>query len=98
MPREWLPSTIPCKVDVISIRESLRGWYFGEESGGMFLSQPARDQYFRLYDELESAIASLGQSPSQERVPQNCGNEPVPFAINSWLISGLQNGKYSEFV
>jgi len=60
MPREWLPSTIPCKVDVISIRESLRDWYFGEESGGMFLSQPARDQYFRLYDELESAIAGLG--------------------------------------
>jgi hypothetical protein len=60
MPREWLPSTIPCKVDVISIRESLRKWYFGEESGGMFLSQPARDLYFRLYNELERAIAGLG--------------------------------------
>jgi hypothetical protein len=59
MPREWLPSTIPCKMDVISIRESLRDWYFGEESGGMFLSQPARDQYFRLYDELETAVAGL---------------------------------------
>lgn len=59
MPREWLPLTIPCKVDVISIRESLRDWYFGEESRGMFLSQPARDRYFRLYDELESAIAGL---------------------------------------
>ena len=59
MPREWLPSTIPSKVDVISIRESLRDWYFGEESGGMFLSQPARDWYFRLYDGLESAIAGL---------------------------------------
>jgi hypothetical protein len=59
MPREWLPSTIPCKVNVISIRESLRDWYFGEESGGMFLSQPARDRYFGLYDELESAIAGL---------------------------------------
>lgn len=59
MPREWLLSTIPCKVDVISIRESLRDWYFGEESGGMFLSQPARDRYFDLYDELESAIAGL---------------------------------------
>jgi hypothetical protein len=47
-------------VGVISIRESLRDWYFGEESGGMFLSQPARDQYFRLYNELESAIAGLG--------------------------------------
>ena len=46
-------------MDVISIRESLRDWYFGEESGGMFLSQPARDRYFRLYDELESAIAGL---------------------------------------
>lgn len=43
MPREWLHSTVPCKVEVISIRESLRDWYFGEESGGMFLSQPARD-------------------------------------------------------
>ena len=59
MPREWLPSTIPCKVDVVSIRESLRDWYFGEESGGMFLSQSARDQYFRLYNELEGAIAGL---------------------------------------
>ena len=59
MPREWLPSTVPCKVEVISIRESLRGWYFGEESGGMFLSQPARDWYFRLYNELESAISGL---------------------------------------
>jgi hypothetical protein len=26
MPREWMPSTIPCKGDVISIRESLRDW------------------------------------------------------------------------
>ena len=60
MPREWLPSTIPHKGDVISIREGLRGWYFGEESGGMFLSQPARDRYFRLYDGLETAIAGLG--------------------------------------
>ena len=59
MPREWLPSTVPCKVEVISIRESLRDWYFGEESGGMFLSQPARGWYFRLYNELESAIAGL---------------------------------------
>ena len=59
MLREWLPSTIPSKVDVISIRENLRDWYFGEESGGMLLSQPARDRYFRLYDELESAIAGL---------------------------------------
>ncbi|MGH3267531.1 MAG: hypothetical protein ACRDN1_00420 [Trebonia sp.] len=69
MPREWLPSTIPCKADVILIRESLRDWYFGEESGGMFLSQPARDQYFRLYYELESAIAGLrddAESPSRE--------------------------------
>jgi hypothetical protein len=31
------------------------------------------------------------QNPSQERVPRNCANEPVPFAINSSLISGLQN-------
>lgn len=60
MPREWLLSTFPCKMDIISIRESLRDWYFGEESGGMFLSQPARDQYFRLYEELENAIAGLG--------------------------------------
>lgn len=60
MPREWLPATIPCMMDVISIRESLRDWYFGEESGGMFLSQPARDRYFLLYDEIESAVASLG--------------------------------------
>ncbi len=93
MPREWLPSTIPCKVNVISIRESLRDWYFSEESGGMFLSQPARDQYFRLYDELESAIAGLGDDAEalSREAPQNCANEPVPFAINSWLISGLQN-------
>jgi hypothetical protein len=60
MPREWLPSTIPCRGDVISIRESFRDWYFGEESGGMFLSQPSRDEYFRLYYELEHAIAGLG--------------------------------------
>jgi len=59
-PREWLPSTIPCKVDVISIRENLRDWYFGEESGGMFLSLSARDQYFGLYEELERAITGLG--------------------------------------
>lgn len=76
MPREWLPLTIPCKVDVISIRESLRDWYFGQESGGMFLSQPARDRYFRLYDELEaqSLACMTTQSPAQERVPQNCAN------------------------
>jgi hypothetical protein len=68
MPREWLPSTIPCKADVISIRESLREWYLGIESGGMFLSQPARDQYFLLYNELEVAIAGLaGNAESLSR-------------------------------
>ena len=60
MAREWLPSTIPRKEGVISIRESLRDWYFGEDSGGMFLSLPARVQYFRLHNELEKAIAGLG--------------------------------------
>ena len=27
MPKEWLPSTIPRRMDLISIRENLRGWY-----------------------------------------------------------------------
>jgi hypothetical protein len=73
MPREWLPSTIPRKEDVISIRESLRGWYFGEESGGMFLSQPARDLYFRLYYELEGALIGLGDDA--ESLSRECAAE-----------------------
>jgi hypothetical protein len=42
MPREWLPSTIPARW-TSSQFGSLRDWYFGEDSGGMFLSQPARE-------------------------------------------------------
>jgi hypothetical protein len=41
----------------------------------MFLSQPARDRYFRLYDELESAIAGLGddaESLSREGAAELC--------------------------
>jgi hypothetical protein len=93
MPREWLPSTIPCKGDIISIRESLRNWYFGKESGGMFLSQPARDWYFRLYNGLENAIASLNDDvePSQQRALRNCANSPAHLVINSRRTSGLQN-------
>ncbi len=70
MTREWLPSTIPYKVDVVSIRESLRDWYFSEESGGMFLSQFARDQYFRLPNDPESAITSgVGSSAGPDKPP-----------------------------
>lgn len=89
MPREWLPSTIPCRADVISIRETLRDWYFGEESGGMFLSQAARDEYFRLYYALERAIAGLGDDADSLSNEDAAGLRQQASALRHQLIADL---------
>ena len=89
MPREWLRSTFPCKVDIISIRESLRDWYFGEEGGGMFLSEPAREWYFRLYDELERAVAGLASDAESISDEGAAGLRQLASALRHQLVADL---------
>ncbi len=59
IPREWWPSSALTKRDVLALRERFHDWYFGEEAGGMFLSQDARTAYSALQVELQEAARNL---------------------------------------
>lgn len=60
VPREWRPDAVPSRGELRRIREEFHGWYFGEEAGGMFLTEVARQLYFRLQNGLETAASRGG--------------------------------------
>jgi hypothetical protein len=69
IPREWRRGQIPSRPDLVKLREQFHGWFFGKGSdptdgaGGLFLTAPARDVYFKLMNELQSVADSRdGQS------------------------------------
>jgi len=57
IPREF--SEEPRRSDLLDFREQFHDWYFGEQAGGMFLSQAARDAYFALQNELQSIAGRM---------------------------------------
>src|SRR5512133_3964341 len=65
LPREWGTPGAPDRVDLVATRERFHGWFFGEEAGGMFLSQGAREVYFELQNELQSAAGSLSSDSTR---------------------------------
>ena len=64
LPREFLEE--PRRSDLLDFRGRFHDWYFGEQAGGMFLSQAARDAYFTLQNELQSVAGR--RSADSERV------------------------------
>jgi hypothetical protein len=59
IPRQWKEELPPTRSTLHAMRLGFHDWYFGSVAGGMFLSRPARDAYFALQNELQSAVASL---------------------------------------
>jgi hypothetical protein len=60
VPREWRPDAVPSRAELRRIREEFHGWYFGDDAGGMFLTDMARDLYFRLQNGLEATSGQRG--------------------------------------
>ena len=52
VPREWRPAD-PSRAELLEFRERFHDWYFGEEAGGLFLTERARQAYFRLQNQLQ---------------------------------------------
>lgn len=66
VPREWRP-TEPSRGQLIEFRERFHGWYFGDEAGGLFLTERARQAYFRLQNRLqEEGVRDSGTTPLSE--------------------------------
>ena len=63
IPREFLKA--PRQSELLNFREQFHNWYFGEQAGGMFLSQAAREAYFALQNELQSVA---GRMPSDSEL------------------------------
>jgi hypothetical protein len=55
LPREWRQGEEPTRRDLLEFREDFHNWYFGDEAGGMFLTQAAKDLYMDLMNALEEA-------------------------------------------
>jgi hypothetical protein len=69
LPRQWSLREPPGRAELLELRKRFHNWYFSERAGGMFLSQAARDAYFLLQNNLQSAAAHLrddSQSVSDE--------------------------------
>lgn len=64
--RYWRPGQEAGREDLISLSETLHDWYFGEEAGGLFLTQAAKTQYLLLQNALTD-VASAGASQLSEQ-------------------------------
>ena len=53
IPRDWHEWEVPTAAKLLEFRQGFHDWYFGEEAGGLFLTEAARDRYFHLMNELE---------------------------------------------
>jgi hypothetical protein len=59
LPREWGAPGPPNKRQLLAVRERFHSWFFSENAGGMFLSLAAREAYFALQNELQTAASQL---------------------------------------
>ncbi|MEU3623022.1 hypothetical protein [Amycolatopsis coloradensis] len=66
LPRYWRPGEEPDRQTLASLREDLHEWYFGEEAGGLFLTQEAKTRYLRLQNALAEAV-DAGPTPLSEQ-------------------------------
>ncbi|MFJ1767258.1 hypothetical protein ACIOD2_43480 [Amycolatopsis sp. NPDC088138] len=62
LPRYWRPGEAPGRQDLAALRQDLHDWYFGEEAGGLFLTQHAKTSYLKLQNALVEAM-DVGETP-----------------------------------
>jgi hypothetical protein len=62
IPREWRHHDEPSRTDLAQFREQFHEWYFGEDAGGMFLSEDARTGYFALQNQLQTSAQQATES------------------------------------
>jgi hypothetical protein len=71
IPREWKTDEEPTRPKLLEFREQFHNWYFGEHAGGLFLTAKAREQYFRLQNDLQRhAMPPNGDAKSLELSPE----------------------------
>lgn len=66
LPRYWRPGEEPGRQDLATLREDLHEWYFGEEAGGLFLTQNSKSRYLQLQNALVQAV-DAGTTPLSEQ-------------------------------
>jgi hypothetical protein len=69
IPRQWRPTEVPTRQDLRHFREDFHNWYFGENAGGMFLTQDAKDLYMELQNVLEEPTEESDTSGSSLESP-----------------------------
>lgn len=63
-PRRWRTGQEPSRADLRQISRVFHFWFFGEEPGGMFLTDAGRTAYFALMNAMRSAgYSSRGADP-----------------------------------
>jgi hypothetical protein len=66
-PRQWRTGQEPSRADLRQISRVFHFWFFGEEPGGMFLTDASRTAYFALMNAIQSAgYSSRGADPISE--------------------------------
>jgi hypothetical protein len=74
IPREWLATEVPTRKDLLQFRQDFHNWYFGEDAGGMFLTQDAKNLYMELQNALERAAKGekdTSGSPPESPLPSD---------------------------
>ncbi|MGK3204568.1 hypothetical protein [Amycolatopsis sp. MEPSY49] len=68
LPRYWRPGEAPGRQDLAALRQDLHDWYFGEEAGGLFLTQHAKTRYLKLQNALAEAMDAGATPPSENEM------------------------------
>jgi hypothetical protein len=87
LPREFLEE--PRRSELLDFREQFHDWYFGEQAGGMFLSQEARDAYFTLQNELQSVAGRLSADSERVRPDESAGLRKKASALRHQLTTDV---------
>ena len=63
----------PGRLELAALRQDLHHWYFGEEAGGLFLTDDAKIRYLRLQNALAEAV-DAGTAPLSEQESKTLRN------------------------
>jgi hypothetical protein len=64
IPRAWGLEQLPTRQDLLQFREDFHNWYFGEDAGGMFMTEDAKNLLMKLQNLLEATGSKKGTSLS----------------------------------
>ncbi|GGL20035.1 hypothetical protein [Mangrovihabitans endophyticus] len=86
LPRYWRAEETPTRQDLRRYRRDFHDWYFGEDAGGLFLSDAAKGAYLRLLNSLaEVALTNRDVPEGSQEPPLSAEESRVLRALASEL-------------